>query len=155
MKLFGTNNRKYQNNYLDTIVQLVPTELSRLLYKLKLILTLPAQIIQHNEVHLQLNNTEFMTCIRRRIVLASAEEVVGKFLWWPSVRYTCSNIGLTCTAIVGSAGFMAAATSVIHANFLGVSVLMSHDSCWRRDRRTPWLNGNGTIDKMPTKSTWL
>lgn len=96
-----------------------------------------------------------MTCIRRRIVLPSDEEVVVKFRWWLSVWYTCSNIGLTCAAILGSAGFMTAATSVIQVSFLGVSILRSQDSCWRRDRRTPWLNGNGIDNKIPAKSTWL
>lgn len=104
--------------------------------------------------HLQLINTEFMTCIRSRMLFASEAEVVGRFRWCPSIWYTCSKIGRTCSAIIGSAGFMATATSVIHANFLGVSLLISQANCWRRASRTPWLRGSGTIDKIPGRSTW-
>lgn len=49
---------------------------------------------------------------------------------------------------------MATATSVIHASFLGVSLLMSQANCWRRASRTPWLRGRGTNDRIPCKSTW-
>lgn len=35
--------------------------------------------------HLQLSKTEFTTCMRRRMLDASAAEVVGRFRWWPSI----------------------------------------------------------------------
>ena len=63
-------------------------------------------------------------------------------------------MGRTWTAIIGSAGFRATATSVIHANFRDVSLLISQANCCRSESSTPWLKGSGTIANIRCKSTW-
>lgn len=103
--------------------------------------------------HLQLIKTEFMTCMRRRMLLPSAAAVVGRLLWCPSIWYTCSKMDLTWTTIMGSTGLIVTATSVIHISFLAVSFPTSQASCWRSARRTPWLRGTGTSDRILCKST--
>ena len=64
-----------------------------------------------------------------------------------------SKMGRTCTAIIGSAGLIAMATSVIHWTFRDVSLFRSTASCCSRAKRTPWLSGSGTIANNARKST--
>lgn len=107
-----------------------------------------------DENHLLVINIELITCTMRRMVELSAPLMVCTFRWWFRIWYTCSKMGRTCSAIMGSVGFMADTTSLIHDSFRLVSLLMSQASCWSSERSTPWLNGRGFIDNIPPISTW-
>lgn len=104
--------------------------------------------------YLELISIELITCMINRMLESSAPLAVGRLRWWFSIWYTCSKIGRTWTTIIESVGFIADRTSLIHVNFLEVSLLISQANCWRRERSTPWLKGRGFIDKIPGKSTW-
>lgn len=104
--------------------------------------------------HLELMSMELRTCIIKRMLASSAPPLVGRLRWWFNIWYTCSKIGRTCIAIIGSVGFIPVRISLIHVNFRGVSLLISQANCCRRERSTPWLKGRGFTDKIPGKSTW-
>lgn len=147
-------------NHTNWIYEIIPLvfsmEVPRFLYKTKCSYKF-AQYIETKGAggndHLQLS-TLFMTNIRTRMLADSDADVLGKLCRCSTIWETCLKMGSTCTAIIGSEGFMATATSVIHASFLDVSLLISQASCWKRASKTPWLSGHCFIDKIPCRSTW-
>ena len=118
----------------------------------------PFQIyhLTFKENHLHVISTDLSTCWRTRIRMLGNSGPT--FPWLQHVLYSCSKTGLTCIAIMGSMGSMAAAKWVIQLSLSdtppssGPASISRFNWC-KMLNITIWLRGRGYIDKIPSRST--